>query len=50
MRYLIPALKEDLNVAVVFQHLAENYVNKVKMMMITIVTLIVIMIIMMKIG
>ena len=23
--------KEDLNVAVVFQHLAENYVNKVNM-------------------
>ena len=34
---LIPALKEDLNVAVVFQHLAENYVNKVMMVIMIVI-------------
>ena len=33
---IIPALKEDLNVAVVFQHLAENYVNKVEQILVNI--------------
>ena len=30
MKLYRTSVKEDLNVAVVFQHLAENYVNKVK--------------------
>ena len=29
MKLYRTSVKEDLNVAVVFQHLAENYVNKV---------------------
>ena len=29
MRLYRTSVKEDLNVSVVFQHLAENYVNKV---------------------
>ena len=32
MKLYRTSVKEDLNVAVVFQHLAENYVNKVKTM------------------
>ena len=32
MKLYRTSVKEDLNVAVVFQHLAENYVNKVDMM------------------
>ena len=31
MKLYRTSVKEDLNVAVVFQHLAENYVNKVTM-------------------
>ena len=34
MKLYRTSVKEDLNVAVVFQHLAENYVNKVKWNMI----------------
>ena len=30
MKLYRTSVKEDLNVAVVFQHLAENYVNKVR--------------------
>ena len=29
MKLYLTSVKEDLNVAVIFQHLAENYVNKV---------------------
>ena len=36
LKSIIPALKEDLNVAVVFQHLAENYVNKVEQILVNI--------------
>ena len=32
MKLYRTSVKEDLNVAVVFQHLAENYVNKVSRM------------------
>ena len=30
MRLYRTSVKDDLNVSVVFQHLAENYVNKVR--------------------
>jgi hypothetical protein len=33
MRLYRTSVKEDLNVGSVFQHLAENYVNKVSMLL-----------------
>ena len=36
MKLYRTSVKEDLNVAVVFQHLAENYVNKVKWNMVNV--------------
>ena len=37
-------LQEDLNVAVVFQHLAENYISKVVMVMVMVVVVVMVMV------